>query len=92
MKRIISVLIALAAVLSCMAFVSCGDGNKEAQMITVLADGESGFAIYRPDRGTKGETDGAGALRNLIMDVTGVRIQYSTDDEYGKIEGAKEIL
>jgi len=93
MKKLITLLLAAATVISSMAFVSCKDEQEEeTKMITILADGSSNYAIYRSDKATDGEKAGGTALRTLINDKTGVRMDYTTDDKFGKIEGKLEIL
>ncbi len=88
MKKIITILLAIVCVLSC--FVSCS--NKATDDVVIAADGKSDYAIYRADKATEGEKDGGGELRTLIKEKTGIKIDYSTDDKFGLIEGKKEIV
>ena len=91
MKKLLTLFLAIVTVISSVAFVSCSD-KEESKMLSIVANGESKYAIYRGEKAANGEKEGGAELRSLINDVTGVRLQYTTDDEYGKIEGALEIL
>ena len=89
MKKLLTIILAFASVVSSMAFVSCSD---KVEQVDLVKDGESAYAIYRADKATDGEKDGGAALRTLINEKTGVRLDYTTDDKFGKIEGKLEIV
>ena len=92
MKKLLTLFLAFVTVISSVYIVSCNDKKEEVKSIALVADQSTLYAIYRPEKATDGEKNGAAALRGFIEEKTGVRMDYTTDDEFGKIEGKLEIL
>ncbi len=92
MKRLLTSILALTAIISCLGFSSCKDENTTESGLSIVENQKSEYVIYRADLAKEGEQEGGAKLRTLIKDATGVRLEYATDDKFGKIEGMKEIV
>ena len=50
MKKLLTIILAFASIVSSMAFVSCSD---KVEQVDLVKDGESAYAIYRADKARK---------------------------------------
>ena len=89
-KKLTAAVLAIITVLTSLLAFGC---SKEEELISLLDEnGESLYAIYRPDLASDDAKDAGAALRKLISEKCGVRFEYGTDDKFGIIKGKKELL